>query len=63
VCVEFIGKDADIVWQLALDRLEQWMEVAQTNPPLLTEILQHLKDWRNDTESNMALPWSIKNAL
>jgi len=56
VCVEFIGKDADIVWQLALDRLEQWMEVAQTNPPLLTEILQHLKDWRNDTESNMALP-------
>jgi hypothetical protein len=21
--VEFIGKDADIVWQLALDRLEQ----------------------------------------
>ncbi len=43
------GEGADNIWETALNNLEGWFNLLDTDPDLQHLVLQHLQSWRDDT--------------
>jgi hypothetical protein len=53
------GTGADDVWKRSIDALRQWMETHQTDPEIINNVVNGLRNWRE----GLSLPMSYTSNI